>query len=59
MVLYIYSVFLTCKQRFLSYEVHISCIFFFFLRHYNFREVLAFSTSFFHLIRLYFLYQSL
>ena len=30
--------------------------FFFFLRHYNFREVLAFSTSFFHLVR--FLMQS-
>ena len=25
--------------------------FFFFLRHYNFRDVLAFSTSFFHLVR--------
>ena len=25
--------------------------FFFFLRRYNFREVLAFSTSFFHLVR--------
>ena len=31
---------------------HIQCnIFFFFLRHYNFREVLTFSTSFFHLVQ--------
>jgi hypothetical protein len=41
------------------HQLHIqqpSFFFFFFLRRYNFREVLAFSTSFFHLI--WFLMQS-
>ena len=36
--------------------IHLPPFFFLFLRRYNFREVLAFSTSFFHLVR--FLMQS-
>ena len=45
-----YKCYVHCKT-WAAREEHLYRHIFFFLRHYNFRDVLAFSTSFFHLVR--------